>query len=116
MHSTKTKQKLPEEKFAQFAAAYPSSRRQTGVKARNAFAQAIQQVPFAILLHALEQHARSAQWQDPRFIPNLTTWLLEGRWCQVLPEPTPQLSPADQAQRRRSLSPQEQLRRLGVKR
>jgi hypothetical protein len=108
MYRTKISQ-FPEEKFQQFVAAYPCNRRMTNAKARRAFTRALQLVPFAVLLHALEQHKRSEQWQE-HIIPSMLKWLVEGRWLQTLPEP--QIS----AQRFRSLSPQDQLRRLGVKR
>ncbi len=103
--------------YHQFSAAYPAPRRNGGKRARESFDDAVQKVPFAFMLHALEQQKRSLQWQNPRFIPSMTTWLDEERWIQTLPEPQPaRLSVADEAQRLRSLSPQEQLRRLGVKR
>ena len=109
-------QKLPDH-FTQFTAAYPSTRRKGGERVRQAFVQALRKVPFAFMLHALEQHKKSSQWQDPRFIPSMTTWLDEERWIQTLPEPQPaRLSVGDEARRLASLSPQEQLRRLGVKR
>jgi len=85
----------------------------TGASARNAFAQALNKVPYAVMLHALEQHKRSEQWRQ-HIVPSMTTWLIEERWCQTLPEP--QLSPADQAQRHRSTSPFTHARRLGLKR
>ena len=99
--------------FDQFAAAYPVTRRRGGHRARTSFAAAIAKVPFAVLLHALEQHKRSDQWQDPRFIPSMLTWLNDELWIQTLPEPVaPTLSKADQQRRWASLSPGEQLRRL----
>jgi len=103
-------------KFAQFVAAYPSHRRVFTVKAKQAFAHACEQVPYAVLLHALEQHKRSEQWQK-HIVPSMLRWLEESRWLQTLPEPQPaRLSVGDEARRLASLSPQEQLRRLGVKR
>lgn len=106
------------EDFALFRDAYPAARRKGGDAARAAFRKAHQKVSLAVMLTALAQHQRSAQWHacDGRFIPSMITWLDEERWIQRLPEPHQTLSNADQAQRRRSLSPQEQLRRLGVKR
>lgn len=38
------------------------------------------------MLTALEQHKRSEQWQTPKLIPLMTTWLNQERWNQVLPE------------------------------
>jgi len=115
MHAEKLK-KIAEQ-FAQFRAAYPVTRRKGGADARRAFVQAIQLVPYAVMLHSLEQHKKSSQWRDPRFIPSMLTWLRDEMWIQVLPEPAPaRLSVGDEARRLASLSPQEQLRRLGVKR
>jgi hypothetical protein len=105
------------ENFAQFLAAYPVTRRKGGPRVRHAFDEALRHVPFAVLLHALEQHKRSVQWQDPLYIPSMLTWLVDQHWLQTLPEPQPaRLSEADEARRFVSLSPQDQLRRLGVKR
>jgi len=108
------------EDFEQFRAAYPQAKREAGTRARAAFEAALQKAPLATLLAALEQHKRSEQWEIPRYIPAMTYWLLGEHWTRTLreaapPEPiTPMgLSPADQAQRWRSLSPQEQLRRMG---
>jgi hypothetical protein len=98
--------------FTDFVEAYPAGRRQRGYMASTLFLAALDKVPAATLFAALEQHKRSEQWQRG-VIPSMTTWLEEERWIQVLPEP--ELSPEDQAQRWRSLSPQEQLRRLGMK-
>ena len=94
------------EKFAQFLAAYPVTRRKSGPRIRLAFDRALELVPFAVLLHALEQHKRSTQWQDPRFIPSILTWLTDEHWIQVLPEPERPTS---------RLTPMEQARRLGLK-
>ena len=103
--------------FAQFLAAYPPSKRESGKRAEAVFLAALKKAPLATLLAALEVQARSAQWEIPRYIPLMTTWLLGEHWQQTGSAPTvPGLSRADQAQRWRSLSPQEQLRRLGVKR
>jgi hypothetical protein len=105
------------EQFGQFSAAYPATRRKGGADARRAFAHAVCQVPYAVMLHALEQHKRSEQWQNPRYIPSMLTWLRDEMWIQTLPEPQPaRLSVADEARRLASLSPQDQLRRLGIKR
>ena len=104
-----------DQQFAQFWEAYPVSRRQRSYMVETLFLHAVAAVSFEALLLALEQHKRSAQWQDPCLIPNMRTWLEEERWYQVLPEPARRLSVADEAQRWRSLSPQDQLRRLGLK-
>jgi hypothetical protein len=97
--------------FAHFAATYPAARRMTTTRARHAFVRALGKVPVETLLAAVAQHKRSAQWQQ-HVIPSMVKWLEEERWIQTLPEPAPTLSPADQAQRWRSLSPQAQLRRI----
>jgi hypothetical protein len=115
MYRTKISQ-FPEDKFQQFAAAYPYHREMTNAKARRAFLRALGIAPYAVMLHALEQHTRSEQWQQ-RIVPSMVKWLEEERWLQTLPEPQPaRLSVADEARRFASLSPQDQLRRLGVKR
>ena len=92
--------------FQQFSAAYPVTRRKGGKKARESFTEALHKVPFALLLHALEQHKRSVQWQNPRFIPSMITWLQDEMWIQTLPEPEP-----DHAR----LTPYQQAKRLGLK-
>ena len=103
--------------FAQFLAAYPPSKRESGKRAEAVFLAALKKAPLATLLAALDAQKRSEQWEIPRYIPLMTVWLLNEHWQQVVTEPTlPGLSKADQMQRWRSLSPQEQLRRLGVKR
>jgi hypothetical protein len=105
-----------DQRFAQFWESYPAARRQRGYMVETLFLHAIAAVSFEALLLALEQHKRSDQWQAARLIPNMRTWLEEERYYQVLPGPARGLSVADEAQRWRSLSPQEQLRRLGLKR
>ena len=91
--------------FAQFLAAYPASRRFANRRARAAFVNAIQQVPFATLLAALEQHKRSEQWRK-HIMPSLITWLEQGYWVQELPEPEPPRS---------RFTPYEQAKRAGLK-
>ena len=92
--------------FDQFTAAYPVTRRQAGTGIRRRFEKALRKAPLGFMLHALEQHKRSVQWQDARFIPSMTTWLDEERWIQVLPEPEIPVS---------RLTPFEQAKRLGLK-
>ena len=94
------------DEFEQFTRAYPVTRRKGGTSARRSFDKAVRKVPFGLMLHALEQHKRSVQWQDARFIPSMTTWLDEERWIQVLPEPE---LPASR------LTPYQQAKRLGLK-
>ena len=76
-----------DEQFEYFVNSYPASRRQRGYMATTLFLAALDKVPFSALLAALEQHKRSAQWETPRHIPLMTTWLEQERWIQVLPEP-----------------------------
>ena len=76
-----------DQQFAQFAAAYPAARRQKGYMAETLFLHALTQVSFETLMAAVQQHRRSEQWQNPRMIPNLMTWLEQQRWEQILPEP-----------------------------
>jgi len=105
------------ESFEQFRAAYPAAKREGGQRAQAVFVAALRKAPLETLLSALDAQKRSEQWEIPRYIPLMTVWLLNEHWKQVVAEPTlPGLSHADQVQRWRSLSPQEQLRRLGVKR
>jgi hypothetical protein len=106
-----------DQQFAAFVAAYPASRRQRGYMVETLFLAALEKVSYDVLIASLAQHTRSEQWQNGRLIPNMKVWLEEERWIQVLPEPQPaRLSVADEARRFASLSPQDQLRRLGVKR
>jgi hypothetical protein len=77
--------------YEAFRTAYPASRRVGGKAGKRAFAVAIRGQPpghIAAMLSALEQHKRSEQWQIPRLIPLMTTWLSQERWTQVLPEPS----------------------------
>jgi hypothetical protein len=92
--------------FVQFLEAYPPTRRKGGNEARQVFRKALSKVSFDVMRQALEQHKRSAQWQNPRFIPSMLTWLLEERWIQVLPEPEPPRS---------RFTPYEQAKRAGLK-
>ena len=88
--------------FLQFSNAYPTTRRKGGDRAHDLFKKARRKVSFDVLLRALEQHKRSDQWQDPRFIPSMLTWLRDEMWIQVLPEPkapAARLTPYQQAQR-----------------
>ena len=75
--------------FEAFRQAYPVSRRTGGKDAKNAWKQAIKGRNgnhLSVMLTALEQHKRSEQWQIPKLIPLMTTWLNQERWTQVLPE------------------------------
>ena len=99
--------------FHTFKAAYPVTRRKGGDAVRESFEKALQKAPFGLLLHALEQHKRSEQWQNPRFIPSMTTWLDEERWIQVLPETPPSAADADRIRKRQT--PWQHARRLGLK-
>jgi len=72
--------------FETFRQAYPQSRRVGGKPGRNAFQRASGRQTLSSMLTALEQHKRSEQWQDPKLIPLMTTWLNQERWLQVLPE------------------------------
>ena len=87
--------------FAQFLEAYPPAKRKGGDD---------------VLLNALAQHKRSVQWQNPRYIPWMTTWLAQERWVQVLPEQeTPVISKADQERILNRLTPIERAQRFGRK-
>jgi hypothetical protein len=74
--------------FDAFRQAYPVSRRVGGEKAKSAFRRAFKASGENLtwMLAALEQHKASEQWQTPKLIPLMTTWLNGERWIQVLPE------------------------------
>lgn len=72
--------------FEVFRLAYPANRRVGGKLARAAFSRAVHIEPLPVLLRALEQAKGSEQWQTPKLIPLMTTWLNQERWLQVLPE------------------------------
>lgn len=77
--------------FEQFRQAYPVARRVGGKEGRRAFLSALKgrdvSTHLPVLLAALEQHKRSEQWQTPKYIPLMTTWLNQERWETHLPEP-----------------------------
>lgn len=73
--------------FETFRMAYPVSRRVGGKTARSAYKSAAKKVTLPIMLAALSQQQRSEQWQTPKLIPLMTTWLNQERWNQTLPEP-----------------------------
>ncbi len=76
--------------FEAFRLAYPASRRVGGKLALRAWTNATKGrngTHLAVMTTALEQHKRSEQWQTPKLIPLLTTWLNQERWNQTLPEP-----------------------------
>ena len=91
--------------FQEFFAAYPAARRVDNARARAAFTKARASVSFDTLLRAVTQHARSKQWQQ-HIVPSLVTWLEQGYWVQVLPEPEPPRS---------RFTPYEQAKRAGLK-
>lgn len=70
--------------FAAFWSAYPRKVNKQG--AMKAFGKI--NVPVEVLLKALENHKRSAQWvkDGGEFIPHPTTWLNQRRWEEDLPE------------------------------
>lgn len=71
--------------YEAFKNAYPSHRRVGGKTGRNAFKTATSHATLAVMLAALEQHKLSEQWQTPKLIPLMTTWLNQERWFQRLP-------------------------------
>ena len=76
--------------FEAFRQAYPASRRIGGKAAARAWKTATSNRPTShmqTMFAALEQHKRSEQWQTPKLIPLMTTWLNQERWNQTLPEP-----------------------------
>jgi len=76
-----------DDEFSQFVAAYPAARRQGGYMTEHAFIHARAKVSFETLMDALAHHMRSEQWQTPRYIPSIRTWLETESWMQRLPEP-----------------------------
>ncbi len=75
--------------FETFRTAYPVSRRVGGKIAQNAYKSAAKKTTLAEMMTALAQHLRSEQWQTPKLIPLMTTWLNQERWNQTLPEVRP---------------------------
>ena len=74
--------------FDRFQSAYPAHRRQGDYLTQTTFVDACGLVGFDTLMAALEQHKRSEQWQSPKLVIGMRTWLMEKRWNQVLPEPS----------------------------
>lgn len=76
--------------FEEFRQAYPAARRVGGKEGRRAFDGALNgrdlSLHLPVMLAALEQHKRSEQWQNPKYIPLMTTWLNQERWLSELPE------------------------------
>ena len=79
-----------EDDFDKFWEAYP--RKEGKQKARSAFAKV--SVPVQVLLEALDDHKKSAQWTKDggQFIPHPATWLNGQRWQD-------QMSPASAARK-----------------
>lgn len=75
--------------FQAFQSAYPDSRRKGGYRAGQAFFEAVSggRVTVATIMAALANHKASEQWQTPKHIPGMDTWLMEERWRQTLPPP-----------------------------
>lgn len=74
-----------DEKFEAFLQVYPAGRRQRGYMVEQLFLAALRKVNIDVLIAAVQQHAKSAQWKNPAMIPLMKTWLEEERWVQVLP-------------------------------
>jgi hypothetical protein len=72
--------------FASLWLEYP--RHVAKAAARKAFNAAIKKAPIGDLLAALEKQKKSPQWNDPKFIPHLSTWLNQERWADEVAEPT----------------------------
>lgn len=69
--------------FEQFWIAYP--RKTAKVRARHAFAKAIQKTTLKAMLHALEWQCQSEQWLN-MIIPHPATWLNQERWDDEPPQ------------------------------
>lgn len=76
--NAKDARKAREEAFEKFWSAYP--RKEGKQKAKAAFEKV--NVPLDVLLNAIEQQKKSAQWSkdNGQFIPHPTTWLNGKRW------------------------------------
>lgn len=88
-HLTQSDHASADADFERFRQAYPVSRRVGGKTAKSAWKAATigrNGTHLAAMLAALEQHKRSEQWQTPKLIPLMTTWLNQERWNQTLPE------------------------------
>jgi hypothetical protein len=89
--AVRTKASSADADYERFRDAYPVSRRVGGKAARRAFSEAMKGKPpghLDAMIAAVEQHKRSEQWQSPKLIPLMTTWLNGERWVQVLPPPS----------------------------
>lgn len=72
--------------FRSFQEAYPEERRKGGHLVEQAYlAQAAKAGGPQALVMALNNHKASEQWQTPKLIPGMDTWLTEERWRQRLP-------------------------------
>ena len=80
--------------FRSFQSAYPPQRRKGGILLEQAFVtQAARAGGPSALMAALENHKASGQWQDPKLVPGMDTWLNEERWRQQLEPPTAKVDP-----------------------
>lgn len=73
------------EAFDQFWNAYP--RKVGKEKAREVFAR--KKPPIEKVLLAIEEQAKTPQWQDPKYIPHPTTWLNRGSWDDEVEKVSP---------------------------
>lgn len=83
--------------FEAFRRAYPVSRRVGGNAAIRAYVRARKKASQTVLLAALERQKQSDQWQTPKLVPLMTTWLNQERWLQELPSAGAMVSPQGQS-------------------
>jgi hypothetical protein len=75
--------------FASFRDRYPPARRKGGLLVQQQFViESGKAGGPAALLAALENHMASEQWQTPKLVPGMDTWLDEERWRQRLEPPS----------------------------
>jgi len=80
-----TTQELALSQFEEFWKAYPTGRKVTKSSAKSKWL-AIFDTPtkcrhlFPKVMESLETHKKTVQWEDPKFIPLMSTWLNQERW------------------------------------
>ncbi len=74
----------PHTELRTFQAAYPGKGRIGGYRLETAWFEARRHASLAVMLAALENHTRSAQWRSGK-VPNMDRWLSEQHWLRELP-------------------------------
>lgn len=74
-----TPQQQKDERFETFWKLYP--RKAAKAAAEKAFhALKPSKAMYELMLKGLEEQKKSAQWQDPQYIPHAATWIRQRRW------------------------------------